>query len=87
MLKTRNLEPKNWSLFDIVGTYSSGTYSALKVGLVPEEATACSILTNVYQVEWIDWVRIPADLANEALPLAQDTVEDVLAADSGGVAE
>ena len=25
MLKTRNLEPKNWSLFDIVGTYSIGT--------------------------------------------------------------
>ena len=39
MLKTRNLEPKNWSLFDIVGIYSIGTNLTLKVGLVPMETT------------------------------------------------
>ena len=36
-LKTRNLEPKNWSLFDIVGIYSSEVKMTLKVGLVPME--------------------------------------------------
>ena len=35
MLKTRNLEPKNWNLFDIVGAYSIVTLLTLKVGLVP----------------------------------------------------
>ena len=49
MLKTRNLKPKNWSLFDIVGTYSSGTYSALKVGLVPEETTRIIKLQRHYK--------------------------------------
>ena len=39
MLKTRNLEPKNWSLFDIVGIYSIGTNLTLKVGLAPMETT------------------------------------------------
>ena len=33
------LKPKKWSLFDIVGTYSYGTNSALKIGLVPVETT------------------------------------------------
>ena len=36
-LKRRNLEPKKWSLFDIVGLYSSGVKMTLKVGLVPME--------------------------------------------------
>ena len=33
------MEPKKWSLFVIVGTYSIGTFSTLKVGLVPMETT------------------------------------------------
>ena len=36
----RYLEPKKWSLFDVVGTYSYGTNLALKVGLVPVETTS-----------------------------------------------
>ena len=35
----QNHEPKKWSLFDIVGTYSIGTNLTLKVGLVPMETT------------------------------------------------
>ena len=38
-LKRRNLEPKKWRLFDIVGLYSSGVKITLKVGLVPMETT------------------------------------------------
>ena len=38
-LKRQNLEPKKWSLFDIVGIYSSGTNLTLKVALVPMETT------------------------------------------------
>ena len=38
-LKRRNPEPKKWSLFDIVGTYSCGVNLTLKVGLVPMETT------------------------------------------------
>ena len=46
MLKTRNLEPKNWNLFDIVGAYSIVTLLTLKVGLVPMETT--SMLTGLH---------------------------------------
>ena len=45
-LKRRNLEPKKWSLFDIVGLYglySSGVKMTLKVGLVPMETTVQTI--------------------------------------------
>ena len=39
MTTYRYLEPKKWSLFDIVGITSYGTNWALKVGLVPIETT------------------------------------------------
>ena len=35
----QNHEPKKWSHFDIVGTYSSGVKMTLKVGLAPMETT------------------------------------------------
>ena len=38
-LKDENPEPEKWSLFVIVGIYSSGTYLTLKGRLVPEETT------------------------------------------------
>ena len=38
-MRSRYLEPKKLSLFDIVGTYSYGIDLALKVGLVPVETT------------------------------------------------
>ena len=44
LLKTRNLEPKNWSLFDMVGIYSSGVKMTLKVGLV--------LLETTYTIQW-----------------------------------
>ena len=33
------MEPRKWSIFVIVRAYSIGTFSTLKVGLVPMETT------------------------------------------------
>ena len=38
-LKRRNLEPKNWGLFDIVGIFSIGVKMTLKVWITPMETT------------------------------------------------
>ena len=46
MVKRRNLEPKKWSLFDIVRLYSSGVKMTLKVGLALME-TAPDLFSNV----------------------------------------
>ena len=42
-LKRRNPEPKKWSLFVIVGTYSSGVKMTLKVRITPMETTSIKL--------------------------------------------
>ena len=49
MIKRRNLEPKKWSLFDIVGIYSTGVKMTLKVWFTPMETTSEVRFWNVYR--------------------------------------
>ena len=52
-----------------------------------EDGEAVGTLSDALQVKGVDRVAVPADLADEALALAQDAGQDVLAAEPGGVAQ
>ena len=52
-----------------------------------EDGEALGALRDAFQIERVDRVAVPADLADEALALAQEAGQEVLAAEPGGVAQ
>ena len=51
-----------------------------------KDGKALGTLGDAFQVEGVDGAGVATDLADEALALAQDAGEDVLAAEARGVA-
>ena len=51
-----------------------------------ENGEALGALGDGLQVEGVDRVGVPADLADEALPLTEDAGQDVFPTEAGGVA-
>ena len=64
-----------------------GTVRDVLRALQVQYGEALGALGDAFQVEGVDRVAVPADLTDEALALAEDAVQDVLAAESGGVAQ
>ena len=63
------------------------TVSQCRRAIQVEDGEALGALRDAFQIERVDRVAVPADLADEALALAQEAGQDVLAAEPGGVAQ
>ena len=64
-----------------------GTVRDVLRALQVQNGEALGALGDAFQVEGVDRVAVPADLTDEALALAEDAVQDVLATESGGMAQ
>jgi hypothetical protein len=63
-----------------------GTVGQTHRTLQVEDGEALGALGDGLQVEGVDRVGVPADLADEALPLTEDAGQDVFPTEAGGVA-